>query len=658
MRPGKTSKTILFLSLILFFTSLSIAFAEKRIALVIGNAAYKSSPLANTVNDAVDMEANLKKCNFDVIKITNADQKTMDSAIDRFYKNLKKSDTGLFYFSGHGMQVDGENYLIPIGANIKSESDVKYEAVNAGRILGRMKDAATPLNIMILDACRDNPYKSFFRSSSRGLARMNAPKGAIVAYAAAPGSVASDGVDRGRNGVFTKHFLNNMMKPGWAIEKVLKQTRIAVSEETGGKQIPEERSLLTGDFIFLAGGYSVVESPVTTTTTVTSAATGSLNVKTEPPGATIFLDDKKQGRAPVTISGLESGNYKIKAELDNYIPQEKKLKINNNRKAVISFFLDPLSTKAKIFVNTTPPDSQVRIMNIVDKFYNGIELDNGRYEIEVSKDGYKMKTQWVEIQNGEDLDLYVELEKEEKVVIHNTSASVGMNTPDAGDIWKEPVTGMEFVWVPGGCYMMGSNSGESDEKPVHEVCLDGFWMGKYEVTQGQWQKIMGNNPSSFRKGDDYPVETVSWNDAQQFISKLNSAGAKIFSLPTEAQWEYAARSGGKNQEYSGSNSIDSVAWYGSNSGGSTHRVGTKAANGLGIYDMSGNVWEWCQDIYAKDAYSKHVRNNPIYAESGSNRVFRGGSWINVPAYVRCASRNGDTPDFTDSSLGFRLSRKN
>jgi len=229
----------------------------------------------------------------------------------------------------------------------------------------------------------------------------------------------------------------------------------------------------------------------------------------------------------------------------------------------------------------------------------------------------------------------------------------------AGDIRKDPVTGMELVWVPKGCFQMGgSTSGDPEEKPVHEVCVDGFWMGKYEITQGQWEKIMGSNPSYFNKGDNYPVEQVSWNDANEFIGKLNSLnnGQFKFRLPTEAEWEYACRSGGKPEKYAGGNDVDRVAWYDSNSGSSTHPVGIKASNGLGIYDMSGNVWEWCEDIYSEDAYSKHQRNNPIYTNGGWGRVFRGGSWYSGPRSVRCAYRYRNLPDARFYSLGFRLAR--
>lgn len=227
--------------------------------------------------------------------------------------------------------------------------------------------------------------------------------------------------------------------------------------------------------------------------------------------------------------------------------------------------------------------------------------------------------------------------------------------PSQGDTWTDPVTGMEFVFVPKGCYQMGSNSGASDEKPVHEVCLDGFWMGKYEVTQGQWSKLIGSNPSNFKSGDDFPVEKVSWNDAKDYILKLNQRSGNTFSLPTEAQWEYAARSGGKNEMYSGGNNVDSVAWDWSNSGKKTHGVGTKASNGLGIYDMSGNVLEWCEDVYDKNAYSRHEHNNPLITSGSKYRVRRGGSWNMYPRGGRAAYRHGLSVDIRRISLmGFRL----
>ena len=230
--------------------------------------------------------------------------------------------------------------------------------------------------------------------------------------------------------------------------------------------------------------------------------------------------------------------------------------------------------------------------------------------------------------------------------------------PGPGDTYTDPVTGMEFVWVPGGCYDMGcgswSDNCSSDELPVHEVCVDGYWMGRYEVTQGQWKQVMGSNPSYFKSGDNYPVERVSWHDCQEFIDELSSLSGREFRLPTEAEWEYAARSGGQPEKYAGGSDLDSLGWYQSNGDFRTHVVGTKASNGLGIYDMSGNVFEWCSDWYDFDYYDDSPINNPQGPSSGSNRVLRGGSWGNFARYCRTANRYDYWPEYASYAGGFRL----
>jgi formylglycine-generating enzyme required for sulfatase activity len=225
-------------------------------------------------------------------------------------------------------------------------------------------------------------------------------------------------------------------------------------------------------------------------------------------------------------------------------------------------------------------------------------------------------------------------------------------------LWVEHETDMELIHVSGGCFIMGNDEWTGDaynnEHPAHEVCLDGFWIGKYQVTQGQWKKIMYNNPSHFKLGDDYPVECVSWKDAKDFISKLNQQSGKIFSLPTEAQWEYAARSGGQDQKYAGGDDADKVAWHDSNSESRTHAVGTKVPNGLGIYDMSGNVWEWCEDVYDEKAYERHERNDPLITSGSTRRVLRGGSWLDGPRLVRSANRVRFASYSHGHVIGFRL----
>lgn len=215
-----------------------------------------------------------------------------------------------------------------------------------------------------------------------------------------------------------------------------------------------------------------------------------------------------------------------------------------------------------------------------------------------------------------------------------------------------------MVYVSGGTFTMGGtieqgSEVDDDEKPTHKVTLSSFYICKYEVTQALWRAVMGSNPSDF-KGDNLPVECVSWNDCQTFINRLNSYTGRNFRLPTEAEWEFAARGGNysRHYKYSGSNYISDVAWYDDNSGNRTHPVGTKQANELGLYDMSGNVWEWCNDWYG--SYNSYSQTDPTGPSSGSGRVARGGSWFGYARFCRSSGRNYDAPDNSCDDLGLRL----
>ena len=215
-----------------------------------------------------------------------------------------------------------------------------------------------------------------------------------------------------------------------------------------------------------------------------------------------------------------------------------------------------------------------------------------------------------------------------------------------------------MVYVSGGAFTMGATSEQGsdandDEKPTHSVTISNFYLCKYEVTQALWRAVMGNNPSSF-KGNSLPVGNVSWNDCQTFISRLNNLTGKNFRLPTESEWEYAARGGNRSRgyKYSGSNVLSDVAWYDDNSGSKTHPVGSKSPNELGLYDMSGNVWEWCSDWYG--TYSSSSQTNPTGASSGSGRVDRGGSWLGGAWLCRSSNRDNIAPVGRDYDLGLRL----
>lgn len=223
--------------------------AEKRVALVIGNAAYPGAPLANPVNDARDMAAALRRLGFDVIEKLNVTQKEMNRAIAQFGERLRTDTVALFFYAGHGMQVRGKNYLIPIDAQIKSEASARAETVDVDTVMDQL--AVSPLNIVILDACRNNPFERRFRSVGGGLAQMDAPKGSLIAYATAPGKVASDG--SGRNGLYTQELLRHIQTPGLPLEAVFKRVRNGVMAGSGEAQTPWESSSLTGDFYFVGG---------------------------------------------------------------------------------------------------------------------------------------------------------------------------------------------------------------------------------------------------------------------------------------------------------------------------------------------------------------------------------------------------------------------
>ncbi len=270
-------KKILFISILLmilldFYTySLDESGSrEKRVALVIGNAAYQKYPLKNTVNDAVDMRDALRSRGFEVISSTDADYRKMWDAIRKFGDKLKNSDIGLFFYSGHGIQVDGVNYLIPVNSEIMNRDETRFKAIDASLVLEKMRTAGNSMNIIILDACRVNPYKRE-RGSGSGLAKMDAPSGSLIVYSTSPGKTASDGI--GRNGVFTKHFLRSILSDDLEIGMMLRKIRKSIIDETGGMQVPWESSSLTGEFYFSReynnGSFKPIKKNIT----------GSLNVE-------------------------------------------------------------------------------------------------------------------------------------------------------------------------------------------------------------------------------------------------------------------------------------------------------------------------------------------------------------------------------------------
>jgi len=492
---------------------------EKRVALVIGNGAYKHFPLKNPVNDARGMAAALQQCGFRVTKLENGTREAMFTALRQFGDRIMDGGVGLFYFAGHGMQVKGKNYLIPVGADIAREDEVPAQALEVDLVLAKMESAKNRLNVLILDACRNNPFGRSFRSSAGGLAQMDAPMGTYVAFATAPGKTAADG--NGANGLYTQQILAHIRTPGLPLEGLFKLVRADVVKSSAGQQMPWDSSSLMGEFYFLPSGAG------------TSVAT--------PPSPS------PAPQAP----------------------------------PIVPLQLQPET--GRIATNA-----------------------QGRPEMSV------------DLGNGQQLIL---------------------------------------VQIPAGSFRMGSSCGSSGEMPIHEVRLSqDFWMGKFDVTQVQWQAVMGSNPSIYKNaGPHAPVEMGSWDDCQDFLRKLNGMQSQwTFRLPTEAQWEYSCRAGSTGECYG---DLNAIAWYSGNSGSTTHPVGQKQPNAWGLYDMNGNVWQWCQDWYSPDYYSSSPSQDPQgpYRSPSSSRVVRGGSYSNNATVVRSATHDFCyLSDARLAGLGFRV----
>jgi formylglycine-generating enzyme required for sulfatase activity len=502
--------------------------AQEKYALVIGNGAYTAiTKLNNPVNDANDMQAALEGLGFQVDLVINGTLTRMEDAVIRLRNRLSqgKGAYGFFYYAGHGVQSGGNNYLIPVDANIRSESLLRERALGVQMVLDEMGASGNALNLVVLDACRDNPF-SWARSGGRGLTVVGGqPPGSIIVYATSAGSTAADGA--GRNGLFTSHLLRHLRTPGLPVQEIFNRTGESVSEASGGVQIPAIYSQF-----FRTAYLGARPAPA----------------QSVPP--------------PVDAPATQTAD-------------------------------PPAHPAPQIAAPAAPP--------------------------------------------------------------------------------RQPDPSSRMVLVEGGTFRMGSTSGDSDEKPVHSVTVKSFYMGNYEVTQQEWVEVMGSNPSIF-KGDNLPVENVSWYEAVDYCNKRSlkeglipayrgsgdavtcDFGASGYRLPTEAEWEYAARGGNRKASYmyAGGNSPDAVAWYGANGGGCTHPVGTKQPNSLGLYDMSGNVFEWCWDRYGH--YGSGGQTDPRGAASGSNRVDRGGSWGGAAVLVRSANRDSSTPYYRSSLLGFRLVR--
>ena len=376
---------------------------------------------------------------------------------------------------------------------------------------------------------------------------------------------------------------------------------------------------------------------------------------------------------------MPQGIRQLKVKHANYAPVMvtfadygvEKLESNRTYELIITASgSTQIAQKQRLTIRYSPSSATVLVDNKMVKGTNGVAqttLPVGQHSYIVACDGYESEEGTVKLKASAPSNIQITLTKEATAI----QSPVAQPTMAQQPVVQTPIANSDNITIPvkdgisidmvrveAGTFTMGATAEmknpDDDEKPTHQVTLtNDYYIGKYEVTQALWKAVMGKNPSLF-KGDNLPVEQVSWDDCQEFISKLNRITGKIFRLPTEAEWEYAARGGNKSRgyQYSGSNNLLDVAWCGDNSGSKTRAVGTKQPNELGIYDMSGNVDEWCQDW--KGAYSSSSQVNPTGANSGSYRVCRGGSWGCIARICRSSYRYCGTPVSRYTFLGLRL----
>ncbi|MGB0747126.1 MAG: SUMF1/EgtB/PvdO family nonheme iron enzyme [Magnetospiraceae bacterium] len=623
-------KLLLFV-LVLITATGSVAQAEKRVALVIGNDTYKTLPsLSNAGNDARAVTKKLKAIGFKVINGINVDRTTFFRRKTEFENELHDAQVALVYYAGHGIQDGrGTNWLIPSDSNILVESDLQAWGVNAQELLSSMQYTETPTNILILDACRDNPLPKRTRSAAKGLRTLEMKgneQSIIVVYAAAPGQVAQDGPEGG-NGIFTRALLAYMDKPGLTLEQVFKRTTAKVLADTKGNQRPWREGSVPHDFYFVPKGSKVTVEPPAgpDPETVLWQTAEGLGTKA---AFEAYLKDYPTGRyasaaklkltaltpAP-TPKPMPSATGEPPPETSGIQAFSKTMYVRSSGK--VNVRTGPGANHSKIFVLDTGDKVEV----------TGQDRESGWYRVSLA--------------GGVVGFVHGELLQEKRANSEPVAVNFAKGAP--GSVFRDCAGCPEMVIIPSGQFRMGDNfgGGHSSEKPTHLVTIDyAFAVGKFEVTQAEWRAVMGNNPSRF-KHDQNPVENVSWDDAQSFVQKLSQRTGQQYRLLSESEWEYVAR-GYTHFKYSCGNAdrcLESVAWYDRNSGKKTHPVGTKLANSFGVHDMHGNVWEWVEDCYSQNYAGKLTDGSARKTGKCSSHIMRGGSWFNIPRDIRAANRN-------------------
>jgi formylglycine-generating enzyme required for sulfatase activity len=582
--------------------------AETRIALVIGNSEYASGPLPNPANDAKLLGDELTRLGFDVIARRNADQTAMKRAIQEFGARLEKAgpdSVGLFYYAGHGVQLNGRNYLIPTTARIEREGDVEIEAVSADWVIEQMRYARNRLNIVILDACRNNPFTRSMRSVDHGLATMDAPAGILIAYSTAPGAVAADGT--GRNSPYTEALTQAIRDRHEPVEQVFKHVRVGVMSVTSGKQVPWESSSLTGDFYFAAPP------------TVPAEAAGALAAAAVPAeGRPDAATRSESGGFGGWVSGL-FGNSTVPVTPAPAVPGA------HGTPPAAAHPPAPAAPAASAAVISGPQMAGTRVVPLL----HSLGIDVAAID---TAHNYPQATI--------------------RQLIDATPRRVTLgSTPEqiraAFNLCRQYSAACQLSWYGDeGVRTVTLEPFELDPEPVSVRAFRQFAEATGFKTQAEkngfaYALVDGNlkqvNGGSWRNAvkaravdEEAPVVGVSFQDASAYCR------AKDARLPTEDEWEYVAR-GPQRHVFPWGDAIDPVA----TPPATPPHVGDGPAEGIGgrYKGLSGGVWQW------------------VDSKVGGRRVLKGGSWLETnPANKRAAVRRYELPGRADEDSGFRCAK--
>ncbi len=747
---------------------------EHRVALIVGNASYKTSPLRNPVNDARAMRDKLQRMGFVVVYFENLQVRQVGAALREFRNAIRPGSVALFFYAGHGLQVRGENYLPTVDADLASEEDVPYQALSLSSVLNTMEDSKAAVNLVLLDACRNNPFARNFRSQAQGLARVQAPSGTLIHYATRPGSVAEDG--GGRHGTYTEALLKQIDEQGVPIETSLKRVTIRVREVTKGKQEPWMEGSLTGDFFFIASPGPQAQAPApapaapAATTSDEAAWRASESIGTAA-AYQAYLSEYPRGlyaaaariklaglaapaptatpttsptsaTSPAPLAAAEPGPSVLSpvppgtADAEAYTWREVQARATREHyEAFLQRY--PRGRFAVAARNALRRLGPAAALAAAPAAALGAEAQAWESALQThTPAAYQAYLQ------AHPQGRYAGQAQAALLALRQAAAEPAapaqpqprqLPADERAALHKAALRELSLATVSAGEYAMGADADEAGDdgqtdtaaQPKRSVRVAAFELAYYEVKVGEFRKFVeatgylteaeaGARPGCHgptRQGgwehqagrhwrdpghpqtDSHPVVCLSWNDVQAYLQWLNTGGGR-FRLPTEAEWEYAARAGttsprpwseapgffgrlwsaakiGSRDEKPVSRSCkyanvadetlrQLLAWPDTLNcdDGYAHAVpgGYFSSNNFGLYDMVGNAAEWVQDCWNASHQGAAADARARLGGDCTRRVVRGGSWASKASAIRSAARAAQPHAYRAADLGFRIAR--